>query len=178
LTFMFAYRSWPSRTSPRFSNKASVSCRMRLTTRSPTPAGVPLSVGRLLVRARGLRARGELVAGHVLNQRGKDGFVHRRELYQACGQPLELAFRHGVEIHIRSGLGRAHPLEESLQRGDLKLRARANHARSPRQKACGPTDFIAGPDGIEIGVYRSYARYSVRSGGPRARSGRRAERPG
>jgi hypothetical protein len=45
--------------------------------------GVPLPVAGLLVHARGLRARAELVAGeHLHNQRGEHGFVQRREPHQ------------------------------------------------------------------------------------------------
>jgi hypothetical protein len=76
----------------------------------PSDAGRPLHeaesrarggaapVGRLLVRARGLRARGELVAGrHLLNQRGEHGFIHRREPHQTSVQTLQLCFRERVE---------------------------------------------------------------------------------
>ena len=57
-------------------------------------------------------AQVQLVTGQdLLDQRCEDGFVHRREPHQACVQPLQLCLRHGVEIHARSGLGRAHPLQ-------------------------------------------------------------------
>ena len=60
--------------------------RRRVTPRAAGLQAAPGSqfpVGRLLVHARGLRARGQLVAGeHLLNQRGENGFVHRCEPHQ------------------------------------------------------------------------------------------------
>jgi hypothetical protein len=62
-------------------------------------------------RARTTSSRRPRRRQHLLNQRGEDEFVHRRELHQACVQTLQLRLRHGVEIHTRSDLGRTHPLQ-------------------------------------------------------------------
>jgi hypothetical protein len=78
--------------------------------RGQTPVAHPL------VHARGLRARGQLVADEqLLNQRRENGVVHRCELHQTRVQTLKLCPRHGVEIHTRSGLGRADSLQPTKQ---------------------------------------------------------------
>ncbi len=65
-----------------------------------------------------LRPRGGLVAGeHVLNQRRKDGVVHRCELQQAGVQPLELALGLGVEVDTPDallGMRALQPTKEDL----------------------------------------------------------------
>ena len=73
----------------------------------------------------------------MLNQRGKDWFVHRCELDQARVQTLQFAFRHRVEVDTPNTLLDARtlqPTKEDLSGTGIRDRARANHVRSLRQK--------------------------------------------
>jgi hypothetical protein len=52
-------------------------------------------------RARTMSSRPPVAGEHVLDERREDGVVHRRELYQARMQTLQLCLRERVEIHAR-----------------------------------------------------------------------------
>jgi hypothetical protein len=62
-----------------------------------------------------LSDRAELVAcEHVLNQRGENRLVQRRELHQTRVQTLQPCLRHGIEIHTR-WVVLARPLQPTQQ---------------------------------------------------------------
>ena len=94
-----------------------LSARKFPATRSPKLAGVPLQSAVFLFTREGLGARGGGRSRLTTCSTSAASTFSSIDAssYQTQVQPLKLAFRHGVEIHTRSDLGRTHPLQPTQQ---------------------------------------------------------------